>query len=553
MAWLGYTMGMKSRVSRLSPTVSVFSMALAGVMVSATAAPKASACGGLFCSQISPTPVDQASERIIFQVNEDLSVTATVEIRYEGNPQDFSWIVPVSGTPDFVTVAEKDELQLFDLATAPRFIPPTVNGCGGGGGGFGCFASDFGSAVIDAAERDGVTVTEYPSVGPFDDIVVVEGGDPQALLNFLRTNDYQVTEGMEPFISDYTVEGYKFLATRLRADADVQDMVPIRFHCPQPNPEIPLRLTAIAAEPQMGFLVFVIAPRRYAPLNYAEVGIDVADIRLDQFNNNNYFALVSKRIDEAGGRGFVVESALTSADVLANMNGNVFLGTDTEQAGRESVTAMLADPTQIVTRFYGRMDGDEMIADPIFAPHPNENAPLTDGTLDLRTQVYDNCQAPTMPVCGALYCGDGDACAGSDLGDGCVCRNGHVARTINAPDGSITVACSSLIIDLHGGGTDACSGAQCGLGRCVPVNDRPACVCDEGAVAVVDRDLVTCVERTSPIFESDQILWPTVDLELGGGGCTSAVGAKNVGGAVSLALLFGSSVALRLKRRRRHR
>lgn len=511
----------------------------------------AEACGGLFCSQISPTPVDQASERIIFEVNDDGSVTATVEIKYQGNPQDFSWIVPVTGTPDFVSVAEKDELQLLDSATAPIFVPPTVNGCGGGGltsGGVFNFGCSEALASVDLAREGGVNVTAYPSVGPFDDIVVVEGGDPQALLTFLRTNNYQVTEGMEPFIADYTVEGYKFLATRLRADADVQDMVPIRFHCPQPNPEIPLRLTAIAAEPQMGFLVFVIGPRRYTTLNYAEVGIDLADVRLDQFNNNNYFSLVSKRIDEAGGLGFVVESVQPVADVEAAMNNRVFLGTETEQAGRESVSAKLRGD-RVLTRFYGRMDGDEMVEDPIFVPADTDV--FNDGTLDLSAQVYDDCAAPIMPTCGNTYCGDGDACGGSDLGDGCVCRNGHVARSINAPGGGLTVACTSLDIDLHGSGADVCAGAQCGQGRCVPVNDRAACLCDDDAVAVIDRDLVTCVPRTTAIFENDQILWPPIDadLDLGGGGCTSARNA-NVGGLLSIALLFSTSLLVRLRRRR---
>lgn len=506
-------------------------------------AERADACGGLFCSQISPTPVDQASERIIFEVNDDLSVTATVEIKYQGNPQDFSWIVPVSGTPDFVNVAGKDELQLLDLATAPSFIPPTVNGCGGG---FGCGNFLPGDAASSEGEGEvGVNVTAYPSVGPFDDIVVVEGRDPQVLAGWLRDNNYQVTDGMLPFIEDYTLEGYSFLATRLRADAEVQDMVPIRFHCPQPNPEIPLRLTAIAAEPQMGFLVFVIGPRRYTTLNYTEVALSNNDIHLDQFNQNNYFALVSKRIDEEGGLGFVVERA-QPASVIANNLGNVFLNSDqeTQEASRATLLATLGED-RYVTRFYGRMDPDEMLADPIFVARPEDDtAGDVDGVLDLSGQVSENCTAAVMPVCGGLYCGDGDACSGSELGDGCVCRNGHVARSINAPGGGVQVVCSSLEINLHGAGTDACSGSVCGLGTCVPLNDRPSCVCDEGAVAVIDRGQVTCVAQDGPVYESDQISWPPF---VDDAGC--AASKRHVGGSVSLALLFGSALVLRLRRR----
>src|SRR5688500_14612476 len=84
------------------------------------AAELALACGGMFCSQTSPTPVDQSAEKILFEVRDDGTVTATVEIKYFGTPGDFAWIVPVAGTPEFVEVAPKDELLLLDAATRPN-------------------------------------------------------------------------------------------------------------------------------------------------------------------------------------------------------------------------------------------------------------------------------------------------------------------------------------------------------------------------------------------------------------------------------------------------
>ena len=511
---------------------------------SLVAAERADACGGLFCAAVSPTPVDQTSEKIIFEVDDDGAVTATVEVRYEGNPADFSWIIPIPGTPDFVNVAGKNELLLLDAATAPSFTFPTVNGCGGSGG-FGC-ADEALSAVGDGAasegEGEGVRVTEYPSVGPFDDIVAVEGGDPQVLAAWLRDNGYQVTDGMLPYIADYTLEGQSFLAVRLRDDAETRDIVPIRFHCPVPNPTIPLRLTAIAAEPQMGFLVFVIGPRRFTTLNAVEVAINADDVHIDPFGQNNYFPLVSKRIDEAGGFGFVVERAQPAAAIRSRIQNTFINGSTEEQEAREALTTLLSDD-RYVTRFYGRMDPDEMLEDPIFTAAP-AGTPDVNGIIDLSTQVYDDCRVPTMPICGGLYCGAEDACAGSELGDGCVCGDGRVARLISGPSGAFEVACSSLTIDLHGAGTDACAGAPCGLGTCVPLNDRPTCRCDEGAVAVVDRGLITCVPQTSPIYDSDTLLWPAFVDDTG-----CAASRRQAGGSLSLLLLFASGVALRLRRR----
>jgi hypothetical protein len=519
--------------------------AIVVVLASLSAAERADACGGLFCAAVSPTPVDQTSEKIIFEVDDEGAVTATVEVRYEGNPADFSWIIPIPGTPEFVEVAGKNELLLLDAATAPSFTFPTVNGCGGGGG-LACADASISSPSLDGGEGEGegVRVTQYPSVGPFDDIVAVEGGDPQVLAQWLRDHGYQVTDGMLPYIEDYTLEGQSFLAVRLRDDAETRDIVPIRFHCPVPNPTIPLRLTAIAAEPQMGFLVFVIGPRRFTTLNAVEVAIDAADVHIDTFGQNNYFPLVSKRIDEAGGFGFVVERAQPAATIRQRIQNTFIDGSEEEQEAREALTTLLTDD-RYVTRFYGRMDPDEMLEDPIFTAAP-EGTPDVVGIIDLSTQVYDDCRVPTMPICGGLYCGADDACAASDLGEGCVCGEGRVARLINGPSGRLEVACSSLTIDLHGAGTDACAGAPCGeLGTCVPLNDRPTCRCDEGAVAVVDRGLVTCMPQTSPVYDSDTLLWPEFVDDTG-----CAASRRQAGGSLSLLLLFASGVAVRLRRRR---
>ena len=539
---------------------------------------EARACGGMFCSNTSPTPIDQSSEKILFEVQPDGSVLATVEIKYNGDPQDFAWIVPVSGTPDFVGVAEKDALLLLDQATRPSIIPPTqlCSNPPQAPFNFGCQAEAL-SGSFPAADDDafvggegegegGVNVTEYPSVGPFDGIVVVEGGNPDVLVTWLRDHDYQVTEAMRPFIEQYTLEGYSFLATRLRADADVNDMAPIQFHCPQPNPEIPLRLTAVAAEPDMGFTVFVVGPARYelAP-GYENVALPVDELQTS-FGVTNYFALVSKKLDEAGGRGFVTEGAFDAA-TANNLVQSTFLGTEGEESARASLaTQLLGDGSQqrFVTRFYARMSAEEMTVDPVFVPRTAGNE--TFSGFDLSSRVYEACpeegepatQPPTPPTCGTLYCGQGDGCAASDQGiEGCVCRGDHVARVTTGPAGGSQIICTSPEIDLHAGAGNPCAGVTCGnAGTCLPVNDRPTCACNEGTVAIVDFDgRLTCAGRASEVFESDQILWPELapldDDQTTGGGCTS--GGDRAGGAASLVLLFAGVATMRRVLRKRAR
>jgi MYXO-CTERM domain-containing protein len=77
---------------------------------------------------------------------------------------------------------------------------------------------------------------------------------------------------------------------------------------------VPLRLTAIAANPDMPVLVWVLGKERVAPRGYYEIKID--EMRLDWVSGgSNYFGptgLVSQAANEAGGNAFVTEYAGTS-------------------------------------------------------------------------------------------------------------------------------------------------------------------------------------------------------------------------------------------------
>lgn len=58
----------------------------------------ARACGGLACAvtPLDPEPVIQNGEKIVFAIQPDGMVDVHVQVAYEGPPDDFAWIVPVS-------------------------------------------------------------------------------------------------------------------------------------------------------------------------------------------------------------------------------------------------------------------------------------------------------------------------------------------------------------------------------------------------------------------------------------------------------------------------
>ena len=537
----------------VAPLASSFLLALPLALLSA---PRAEACGGLFCAQTSPSPVDQQAERVLFEINDDQSVTATVEVRYTGDPSTFSWIIPVPDTPEFVEVGSSAVFQLLDAATRPTFVPPQqdFSSCDSPMG-FGCgpsMAMDRGLTAMPVPEMaggdgGGVNVTQYPNVGPYTDIILVEGDDPQQVITFLNDNGYLVTEAMRPIFEEYSQESQRFLAVQLQPNAQVKDIVPVRFHCPSPGPVVPMRLTAVAAMPEMGMLVFIAGARRYRPANYSELLVPAADVHFDSSGRSNYFPLVSKMIDDLGGLGFVVERAQPSAAIQPLVD-NTYLGLEDEQVGRDELTRLLGDRPYL-TRLYSRISGHEMYLDPVFVESDGGDL---NGSLDLSAQTIDVCGDGAAPACGLLYCGDVDACATTASGDGCLCTAARTARASIAPDGTPTVSCVPSDYDFIGGaGMRGCDGIDCGQGLCAAQNGTATCRCNEGAAAIVDTTSVAGVRCVTALdsFSADQLLWREPAAPPASTGCSGARGNR-IGGALSLVLLFGSSLALRLRRRR---
>ena len=526
------------------------------------AADQADACGGLFCAQASPSPVDQQAERVLFEVNDDLSVTATVEVKYGGDPSAFSWIIPVSDTPTFVETGNAAAFQLLDAATRPAFIQPQqdfteceVPMATLPGGPFGACAEPRLEAMPAPPDQvptsgNGVVVTPYPNVGPYSDIILVEGQDPQEVITFLNDHGYLVTEAMRPIFADYSSESQRFLAVQLQPDAQVKDIVPIRFHCPAPGPVIPLRLTQVAALPEMGILVFIAGAQRYRPetgSGFSELLVPAEELHFDSQGRSNYFPLVSKLIDDLGGLGFVTERAQPGTAIAPLLN-TVFLGTEDEEAGRAEVTRLLSERPYL-TRLYSRMSGHEMLVDPVFGPSDGGDL---DGTIDLSQQTVQMCgEAANAPPCGLLYCGNVDACATTEQGDGCVCSDSRTARASTAPDGTPTVSCVPTAYDFIGGaGMRGCDGVDCGDGLCFPQNGTATCRCNDGAAAIVDSGVagVRCV-AAGMTYGAEQLTWPP-DAEAPAPQQACSGNKGKAGSLLSLALLVGSSLAVRLRRRR---
>lgn len=497
----------------------------------------AQACGGLFCMT---TPVAQNAERILFEVNGDGTVTTTVEIRYSGEPDGFSWVVPVTDTPE-LTTAPASSLVMLDTATVPTITPPPTK-CTNPG-----MQPPMAGAFDSANESDGgVDVEDLPSVGPYDP-QVVSSDDAQALIDWLNDNDYLITEEMEPLVADYVAQGMKFLAMKLTPGAGVADIAPIQMRAPATEPSVPITLTAVSADPEMGILIFVAANERYESSNYTNLVVDHEDVQMHpSTGENNYYPLISWMLDGVGGKGMVTEYAAGSSDTMSLVN-NQFINVEDFEESMAFLQSVLSRRSYM-TRMYTRASGPDMDIDPGFQSTADGDISRTidlSGRPAVEVCANDPMQTSDVP-CGDMYCGEDAFCATTKSGfDGCVCPEGSVARIITAPSApgrflAPTVVCQDASFDMLASAratgellADACAEVSCGdNGTCMDVGGFATCACEDGYAATAEAGVTPTCSQVDQVFAPDQVVqWGSV----GCSGC-SANGSSASGGA-ALALI----------------
>jgi MYXO-CTERM domain-containing protein len=274
----------------------------------------ADACGGFFCNNAQP--VNQQAERIIFHHGEDGSVTAVIQIQYQGPSEEFAWMLPVAGTPE-VAVSSNAAFQRIQQASNPQYtLTTTVEGnCGGGGSRFGPTADSAGSEDPSPAADGGmspVTVADSGQVGPYDYVTIeIDPGTADKVavaVEWLQGNGYDVPDMGSDVLRPYLESGMNLLAFRLTKGNDAGSIRPVRLSFGPGLPSIPLRPTAIATQPDMGIMVWVLGETRAIPANYRHLELNEALI--NWLNPSaNYDDVVTRAANEAGGQGFVTEQA----------------------------------------------------------------------------------------------------------------------------------------------------------------------------------------------------------------------------------------------------
>ena len=263
----------------------------------------ARACGGFFCSR---APVDQSGETVVYGMEADGTVTMSVQIQYQGNDEDFAWILPVVAPPSEISVGSEALFDQLRLATNPIFTwesrtegtcrpyPTCYYGdyAHSGGGGCGMSAaspSEWSGGYVDAGagtSREelpppmrmdmGVTVYGEDIVGPYDTVVLGAASAAEVVM-WLQAHDYDVPEQSAPLLEPYAEAGHVFVALRLSANRVTGVLRPLTMRIPSSEACLPIRLTQIASVPGMPITLFFLGRHGAAARNFSSVMVDTTD------------------------------------------------------------------------------------------------------------------------------------------------------------------------------------------------------------------------------------------------------------------------------------
>jgi len=277
--------------------------------------PDAEACG-CFTPPDPSVPIVQSGERIAFAV-EGGNVVAHIQIQYSGPAEEFGWLLPLPAQPEPLQLGTDELFAQLIATTQPKYLPrfQYEGNCPfdpNRSGGFGPTSDTDGGA---GPQDPDTPLVLMDSIGPYD-YAVLRADSKQPMLDWLAANRFYVPAGTDTAVDPYIRPNAYFLALKLRKGNDTGDLQPVVVKYASDLPMIPIVLTSVAADPNMGVMVWVLGENRAIPRNYNHTVIN--DAKIDWINYGaNYVEVVTEAVDDAeGGRAFVTEYAGSSSPML---------------------------------------------------------------------------------------------------------------------------------------------------------------------------------------------------------------------------------------------
>ena len=216
--------------------------------------------GGFF-NDIGQDIYQPSQKAVIFFADgrEDLILS----VRYEGNADEFAWVIPVPARPS-VEVADPE--LFWELADLTRVH--VVSGSKGL------------SPGMVSLEGPGVDVLEEKTVGPYD-VAILSAGDPAALVDWLNSNGYSFPEASEEIIEEYIRKGWYFVASRINIGEEASGLAkgtiePLILSFESNRIVYPLRITSVSSD-FCEVLLYVFTKQAVVPEEYQFLTLNTAE------------------------------------------------------------------------------------------------------------------------------------------------------------------------------------------------------------------------------------------------------------------------------------
>lgn len=234
--------------------------------------------GGFFVlSQYQHKDINQPSQKAVV-LYENNSEDLILQVKYEGDVDEFAWVIPVPNYPD-VDVADPELFQELSQLTMrvvspPRGIPfPTLLAPGG---------------------PEGVEVLERKVVGIYD-VAILSAQDPKALIDWLNTNGFLFPEEGKEILDNYINKEWYFVAARINTGEEAKGLAegtiePLKLRFESDEIVYPLRITSLSSE-SCEVLLYVFADQKVVPKEYQFLSLKIPELVAYLERKGNIFYL----------------------------------------------------------------------------------------------------------------------------------------------------------------------------------------------------------------------------------------------------------------------
>jgi hypothetical protein len=393
----------------------------------------ANACG-CFTPPDPSVPIVQAGERILYAMENGV-VTAHIQIQYAGDARDFGWLLPLPSVPE-MELGTDELFASLTSTTQPKYrlVQKYDGNCGFNPSNFGRGASADSAGGTGTGGSGPPAIPTSPlviqaSIGPYD-YAVLRADNQDDMLGWLAENNYFVPTGTAETVGAYIRPGAFFLALKLQSGQSAGDLQPVVVRYAADLPIIPIVLTSVAAQPDMGIQVWMLGSGRAIPRNYYHTVIN--DLAIDwATSGQNYNDVIIKAVGEAPEKHSFVTEYAGDATIMRNVlnppgrfgtqaalaatttpaaftqylssNGFTFTGALVAILERHlpipaNIASMLTGPGQTKAQFYQNLTGYQQAYPAEFVNWPA--TPFNAATV--AQEIQDRIVKPTLDA-GALF------------------------------------------------------------------------------------------------------------------------------------------------------